>query len=1190
MEQANKLISGLAGEKKRWTQDSQRFADEKARLVGDCGVACAFVSYVGPFNQTFRTHLVKSKIYPDLNEKKIPVTDNLDITRFLVDDGTIGEWNLQGLPTDDLSIQNGILVTRSSRFPLLIDPQGQALAWIKKRESQFMPYFGTTTLASGKFRDYLEFTMAEGKPLIIEGIEQDVDPILDPVLEKQIISKGKSKFIRVADTNMDFSDEFRLYMTSRRANPRFSPELSAKVTIIDFAVTQEGLEQQLLGRVLKKEQRSLEEQLAQLLEEVTANTKALQALDRMLLERLSATQGNLLDDTELIEVLANTKAKAQEVEIKLANAAEKKEEINKKREQYRPVATRGSVLYFVIVEMSLVEWMYNTALSQFLKLYDVAVDTAEKTTLTNKRVTFIVDRLMYVVYRYMNRGLFEKDKRTYLLMNAFKILITDSTLSRDDVNLFLRGGTALDERSERKNPFPWLSDRVWLNVIQLSRDNQLFRDLPEVVARNESVWKRWYDENSPEIRAVPDYEEMLANDLKKGSFNRLLLVRSLREDRMVIATDSFIKDHLGEKYVQPVSDSIEDVWAESDCRTPVLFLLSAGADPTQSIDELAKKKKKFPTDKVSMGEGQEPVALEKIKNGFMGGSWVVLQNCHLGLSFMNQLEDLLTKTESTESNKGIDVDPDFRLWITSVPTPEFPIGLLQMSIKVTNEPPKGIKAGLHRTYTTVINQDFVDKIDSSIWRKLTFTVCYLHSVVQERRKFGPLGWCVPYEFNQSDLESSLAFIERHLWSALMRNEQISWPTVRYMVSEVLYGGRITDDMDRVLFNTFSDAWMNDKIFHSNFSFTAVAGSSSLDFKIGIPDGTELSTYRDYVSNFPAVDSPEVFGLHANADLTFRSKEAQDVLTTIQNTQPKDATSSSGKSREEIVREKALELSAKLPEDYKPETYREQIRKLKGPTGDKGFNIPLNIFLYQEVQRIQNVISIVRKTLQDLVDAIDGLIIMTPDLLAALNAIYDARVPHKWLFDPTGAEISWILPTLGLWFTGLLDRSAQITNWLSSGRPNSFWLTGFFNPQGFLTAMRQEVTRQHKADQWALDDVIFSTEVRDLDKERVRQPPAEGVYIHGLYLDGCKWNRQEGRLDESEAKKLYSPMPIIHVSAVSKNEKKGGKNEAAGGPYECPVYKYPRRTDKYLVFKVNLKTDVHPMHWTLRGVSLLCSTD
>jgi dynein heavy chain len=113
---------------------------------------------------------------------------------------------------------------------------------------------------------------------------------------------------------------------------------------------------------------------------------------------------------------------------------------------------------------------------------------------------------------------------------------------------------------------------------------------------------------------------------------------------------------------------------------------------------------------------------------------------------------------------------------------------------------------------------------------------------------------------------------------------------------------------------------------------------------------------------------------------------------------------------------------------------------------------------------------------DMIDAIDGSIIMTPDIVDSINAVFDFRVPRKWQYDPTGAEISWLTMSLAGWIKGLLDRHYQLHNWCFKERPPSFWLTGFFNPQGFLTSMKQEVTRQRKAQAWSLDEVEFTSDV------------------------------------------------------------------------------------------------------------------
>jgi len=257
-------------------------------------------------------------------------------------------------------------------------------------------------------------------------------------------------------------------------------------------------------------------------------------------------------------------------------------------------------------------------------------------------------------------------------------------------------------------------------------------------------------------------------------------------------------------------------------------------------------------------------------------------------------------------------------------------------------------------------------------------------------------------------------------------------------------------------------------------------------------------------------------------------------------------------------------------------------------------VPMNIFLYQEIQRLQNVIAKVRFILTQLQLAIKGEVVMTAELQETLDSMFDAKVPDLWENTLTGDEFSWRLPTLGLWFSSLLSRIDQYCLWLNNGRPDSFWLTGFFNPNGCLTAMKQEVTRKHKSEKWALDDVVYHTEITTFERmEQVQTPPAEGIYVHGLFLDGAAWSRPNSCLIDSQPKVLFASAPILFITGNIKKDEERSKRELFGvnGPYECPVYKYATRTDRYFIFFANLKctTEQYPNIWALRGVALLCNT-
>lgn len=534
MTAATALINGLGGEKIRWTQQSKEFKEQIGRLVGDVLLATGFLSYCGPYNQDYRATLMKFWMQI-LKDKKIPYTMNVNIISMLVDNATISEWTLQGLPNDELSVQNALIVTKSSSYPLLIDPQGQGKIWIKTKEDQ--NELQTTSLNHKYFRTHLEDSLSLGRPLLIEDVGVELDPVIDNVLEKNFIKSGSIEKVLVGDKECDVMPGFMIYITTKLPNPMFSPEISAKASIIDFTVTMRGLEDQLLGRVILMEKSELESERVNLFESVMKNQRSMKELEANLLCRLTATEGSLVDDEALIEVLRETKTTAEEVNQKLQISEITEKKIMKAREEYRAVATRGSILYFLIVEMSNVNIMYQNSLKQFLTIFDNSITKSARSNVTEERINIILRYLTYEVWAFTSRSLYERHKLLFTLMLAIKIDFYKGVINYTEFMSFIKGGASLDLNAVTPKPFKWILDITWLNLVEISKLKP-FNDMLKKIENNEREWKMWYEAEKPEQEEIPCGYNAL------DVFRKLILVRSWSPDRTISQARKYIEGNL----------------------------------------------------------------------------------------------------------------------------------------------------------------------------------------------------------------------------------------------------------------------------------------------------------------------------------------------------------------------------------------------------------------------------------------------------------------------------------------------------------------------------------------------------------------------------------------------------------------------------------------------------------------------
>ena len=349
------------------------------------------------------------------------------------------------------------------------------------------------------------------------------------------------------------------------------------------------------------------------------------------------------------------------------------------------------------------------------------------------------------------------------------------------------------------NPFPdWLADKSWKELVYASE----LPSLADLAFPLSEEWKKIYDSPDPHTMFFPEPWNYLTG------IGRLVVLRCLRPDKIVPAMQGYVEENLGQYFIEPPTFDIQACLSDSTNITPLIFILSPGADPMATILKLASENGftglKAPKT-ISLGQGQGPLAENLILAGLKFGSWVVLQNCHLATSWMPTLEKLCEEVITP-----VAVDPNFRLWLTSYASPTFPVSVLQNGIKMTNEPPQGLRANLLRSYLNdpISNPEFYDGCKKSTsWHRLLYSLCFFHANVQERRKFGALGWNIPYEFNDSDLHISM----RQIKMFLDDYEVTPYDALQYLIGECNYGGRVTDDHDRRLLNSILFNYINSDV-------------------------------------------------------------------------------------------------------------------------------------------------------------------------------------------------------------------------------------------------------------------------------------------------------------------------------------------------------------------------------------------
>ncbi|KAL0118616.1 hypothetical protein PUN28_009352 [Cardiocondyla obscurior] len=1158
---AEKLIASLGGEKSHWMQCAHNLQMNYDSLVGDMLLSCGIIAYMASYNISFRDEmLIKWKEFMEVS--KIMYTKTYDFISVLGTEIEINHWQLCGLSNNRFATENAIIMGNSKQWCLFIDSQNQINQWIKTMEKK--NDLKVIKLTDFDYISIIEYNIEIGNPVLLEDVGEKLEIALESILLKNIY-KNKDWYIDIGAKTVKYSQNFRFYITTRLSNPNYSVDTFGKLTIIDFSMPDGTLRDKLLDIVISKEKPELQEKFEALRIEDAAHKKVLQQQEDNILSTLSSTTTNILEDENAIQILDSSKNLTMSIVKKQETARAMTEYINKFRDAYLQFADHCAGLFCTLTTLSNLNHMYRFSFSWFIQLYITSIETSNRSVVLEKRLKFLKSSFTRNLHSSVCRSLFEKHKLLYSFLLCVKVLIDAQQITKEEVKYFVSSDPK-NSNAILKSPPDWLPIEKWRQIYGLSNAVPSLHELAHDFHVNSAAWKKY-------CNAIPFQSHLVPSPWadRLTRFQKLMIIKIVRYDKVIVEIMRLIEDTMEDVFNTYPYFQISESYAESSCLTPIIFILPSYISPLSLVSEYASARgysSKFIS--LSIGDKQQANAEVLLEKTRKEGGWIFLQNCHYAASWIPRLERIC------ENLNLPDTSLDFRLWLSSYSTPDFPIGILQNSVKIALDYPLRLKQSLLRTYRSepMRSKEFFEGCPGrdKEFSKLLYGLCFFHGIVRERRHFGPQGWNIPYDFGHAEFEISI----RQLQNLINETESVPFDTLLYLIGECNYGGKIADRFDqrclRHLLSSFCDPRVieNDKYSFSNCT------------EHSIPQRCEYRDIIVHINNLQLDASAEAFACDENALVRKDTAITREFLESISRL---DEIKSS--DREYAIEDEALqtiqEISSRLPNLFNIDEIQS-----RHPASS---NEPLNAILIHEAKVTNDILSMIADSLSSVKSALNGETILTESLENISRELCKNQLPRFWKLIDVGIATRHLSNYINL----LSKRVSFIRCWSESDSlPRVIQFDVLSCCKRFLSAALLAFSRRRgiPVEQTVLDLKVATNGDSMYNKEDV-----DTYYIHGLHLSGARWDTQRHVLIASSTNVFWYDMPPLRLTFS------GEKRIIHRNVYECPIYISPIQRDddgtvtaitniklKNYITSVPLETDSSHIYWIKRGTALFCQID
>uniref|UniRef100_A0A8B9L0C8 Cytoplasmic dynein 2 heavy chain 1 n=1 Tax=Astyanax mexicanus TaxID=7994 RepID=A0A8B9L0C8_ASTMX len=1130
---AEKLIHQLDGEHTRWTTQVDEISEELATLPKRVQLAAAFITYLSAAPEDHR----RAKLHTWMENSGL---QKFDLRHFLCSESEQLIWKSEGLPSDDLSMENALVILQSVACPFLIDPSSRATEWLRIHLKEHR--LEVINQQDSSFMTVLELAVRFGKTLIIQEVD-GVEPVLYPLLRRDLIAQGPRYVVQIGDKVVDYNEDFRLFLATRNPSPFIPPDAASVITEVNFTTTRAGLRGQLLALTIQHEKPELESEKTKLLQQEEEKKIQLALLEESLLETLATAQGNILENKELIESLNQTKASSALIHDSLSESHRLQTALDQERDAYLPLAERASMMYFVITDLCHINNMYRFSLASFLRIFHRALQTKQESDSTEVRIAALEASLKSMVYEYVCRSLFKADQLMFALhfvkgmhpelfqeneWDAFTGLIVGDMVRKAD-----------SQKSLQEQIPSWI-DQERLPAVALLKTT--FPALYQSLCLNDSgLWMSFSRSSTCE-------QEIPSSIAKKLSlFQQVLVVQALRPDRLQSAMAAFASRALGMKELSPPPLNLRRVYGETVETEPVLLIISPGADPSQELLELASDTVgRDNYHELAMGQGQADVALQVLRECVRSGEWLCLKNLHLVTAWLPLLEKELN---SMQPKAG------FRLWLTAEVHANFTPILLQSSLKITYEAPPGLKKNLLRTYESWTSNQ-ISKGGQTARAQSLFCLAWFHAVCQERRNYIPQGWTKFYEFSLSDLRAGFDIIDR----LFEGGKVFQWECVHGLLESAIYGGRVDNVCDlRVLRSYLQQFFSTQALTHSRSRKT-----HAFPTQISLPNSCSIMDYRSVVESLPEDDRPSFFGLPANIE-----RSAQRITSTqvISQLRILSRSVAAGSKFDREVWSSGLSPVLNL---WKRLNQGSSLIQQKVSPPAEAVGSPVLSFVQLEQFNAIRLVQSIHQSLASLSKVIRGTCLLTADVHKLATALLNQECPLSWQSKWEGPEDPM------QYLRAVVARALAVQSWVdrvekNTLRSDTLDLSELFHPDTFLNALRQETARAMGC---SMDSLKFVASWKGQITGSKLQVKVGGLQVEGCTFDG---NRLSENQHDSPS---VCAVPACYMAWIP---------QSVPGCYseeECvwlPVYTSAERVR--VVTNVQLPCGGNPDQWIQSGAAL-----